>query len=253
MAHAASTNTSTVRDVFGRTHTLTPGLIDQGAQIAFTTGHCANLALALHAATGWDIVVLIEASSTYTELADSGALHAANTGNQIPTHVLDELWAHVMVATPDGLLLDVNGYTDKDTLLAHYEGIEDGDGTLPNARDRKRLVSASAAQVSALPSIAPTFGTAGLGANFTAAVLALPQRPKLPWPWRNAAADAAAALNQNVDDMVADGWTFNAAAAAAARDLENDTSLLGELAARNMLTPQMADIASVLLAEAGAA
>lgn len=244
---AISAPTRTVRDVFGRTHTLTPGLVDEAAVTAFTTGHCANLALALHAATGWDLVVLIEAASAYTTL--SGAAKAvANAGCPLPSQLLDALWSHAMVRTPAGLLLDINGYADPDTLLAHYEGIEGGDGNVATAGERQRLVSASAAQVAGLPSDAPTFGTDGLGAQFTDAVLNLPTRARLPWPWHQSSARGGADLAEQVADLVADGWKFHQAATSVLAEFDEDTALLGELANRAMLTPELADIARAVLA-----
>jgi len=102
--------------------------------------------------------------------------------------------------------------------------------------------------VAGLPSDAPTFGTDGLGAQFTGAVLNLPTRPALPWPWQQSAADGAADLAAQVADLVADGWAFHQAAKTILAEFNDDTALLGELTNRSMLTPELADIARAVLA-----
>jgi len=59
---------------------------------AFANGDCGYLALALNAATGWDIVVItpIEAAET-------------------------DFWYHMGVRMPDGRILDIKGTWDTDT------------------------------------------------------------------------------------------------------------------------------------------
>lgn len=81
---------------------LEAGVIDDTAEHVFTHGHCHSLALALHEATGWDII---------------GSLSGWN-GDDTPDHV------GVLVPGPTPEVLDIHGTWDADDWLAEYGGVE---------------------------------------------------------------------------------------------------------------------------------
>ena len=62
-----------------------PGVIDDTARFAFTSGHCHALALAIHQHTGWPMLAMSGRFSAYRDLR------------------------HVVVQMPDGRWLDING------------------------------------------------------------------------------------------------------------------------------------------------
>jgi hypothetical protein len=98
----------------GRTYNLTPGVLDGSAENAFTQGACGALAIAIHDATGWPIVSITDAHNVYDGDAGGGsALH----------------WA--VRHPPTGLILDVYGLHDDQTMIERYEGeADDGEAAI---------------------------------------------------------------------------------------------------------------------------
>ena len=221
---AAVTPTQIVLDdIMGRTHHLTPGVLDVAARRAFVFGHCAELALALHERTGWPLRVVIEGSvggyvpfddedeisrSTALSLSDNpDMLAAASEGKALPQHYMQRLWAHVLVERPDGLLVDVFGPRDADTVIAQYETCDDGCRFVDEGLERHRIVESDATTVACLTGNVTQ--VPGCADSFVDAVLALAVQPSVPWPWRW----SAAAILEEAEDLagagvdVADDWT----------------------------------------------
>jgi hypothetical protein len=71
---------------------LEPGVLDEGARVTFTNGHCHSLALAIHRLTGWAICGADYATDDF-----EGYEHVPN---------------HVFIQRPDGEYLDVTGVFD---------------------------------------------------------------------------------------------------------------------------------------------
>jgi hypothetical protein len=84
---------------------LTPGVLDENARKALTTGHCAAFALEIHKKTGWPVVGIFEKG-----IWDGDSPEDINVAyNQYD----DIAFIHSMVRTPDGRLLDIEGmHTD---------------------------------------------------------------------------------------------------------------------------------------------
>jgi len=77
---------------------LTPGIIGPKARHVFVSGHCHSLALAIHEATGWDVI--------------------GDNWRPCP--------GHVAVRIPDdGSILDIQGKHDPDTWENHWGTITD--------------------------------------------------------------------------------------------------------------------------------
>lgn len=84
---------------------LTPGVLDENARKALTTGHCAAFALEIHKKTGWPVVGTFEKGVWDGDSAED--INAAYDQYD------DIAFIHSMVRTPDGRLLDVEGlHTD---------------------------------------------------------------------------------------------------------------------------------------------
>lgn len=67
----------------------------------FTGGWCGELAVAMHDATGWPIVLVCDEDG--------------ETPDALP------IWLHAGVRTPDGLFLDVTGAHDDETVIKAWE------------------------------------------------------------------------------------------------------------------------------------
>lgn len=90
---------------------LEPGVLDRRAMLAFSTGQCHGLALALHRRTGWPLVAVDDREG---------------------------VCVHVAVRRDDGYLLDATGAHSDEQLLAARPG-----GTI-RATDRKTILQLSA-------------------------------------------------------------------------------------------------------------
>lgn len=104
---------------------VTPGVLDAGAERAFSFGACAGLAIAIHDDTGWPLVKVTDAHAVYapngtpyTELDDEAreTIGAAGMGAG---------GIHWLVQHPDGRLIDVDGAHTAADVLAQWDG--DGD------------------------------------------------------------------------------------------------------------------------------
>lgn len=137
---------------------LTPGVLDGAARHAFSQGACGALAIALHDATGWKVVAV----------TDSHNVHDGRAGGGSAMH-----WA---VMRPDGMLVDVDGPHDPDTLTEGYHGeADDGEaawGISSRADVEEWYVEAQGEPI-----------PVSLAATFVEAVLTLPDPvPDAPSP-----------------------------------------------------------------------
>jgi hypothetical protein len=86
---------------------ITPGALTPAAQSAFLHGACAALAIALHDATNWPVVMVTDAWNVSNGIAGGGSA------------------LHWLVHHPSGRLVDVDGFHTADDLTAEYEGYAD--------------------------------------------------------------------------------------------------------------------------------
>lgn len=207
-------DTFTVVDVAGLSFHLTPGVINDEAVLAFTRGHCAELALALHDRTGWPLRIVVQANIDWVSLADDPAvLAAADQGHRIPYGYLQQLWAHVLVERPDGLLVDINGARTPDTVIDEHDWNGTGTAPLDDGPYRHRILAATRDDVDSLVSAAPR--CPGAGKPFVDAVLALPDAPERPWPWQHTIAELDWAEEEALEDLA----EYHLLAEAVRRDL----------------------------------
>lgn len=80
---------------------VTPGVIDDAARKAFTSGHCLGLALAVRRRTGWQMIWLGRPECAYDE--DCLGEYELEDGSSACQHT------HVAVVAPDGRVVDING------------------------------------------------------------------------------------------------------------------------------------------------
>jgi hypothetical protein len=101
---------------------LTPGVLDGAAERAFSYGACAGLALALHDATGWQLVKLTDADSVYDphggDYVDRPQLQRGHIGSA----GMGAGGLHWAVERPDGMLIDVDGAHTLGELIDRYSG-----------------------------------------------------------------------------------------------------------------------------------
>lgn len=90
---------------------VTPGVIDYDAIEAFTEGHCASLAYAIHQETGWDMMLFTYrgAPRQYGHAMHMAVLHPSGDIIDIEgrdsRRVYRERWyAHITKTTPDAFL-----------------------------------------------------------------------------------------------------------------------------------------------------
>ena len=200
IATAPRVATRTVVDVAGLSWHLTPGVIDTEAVMAFTRGHCTELALALHDHTGWPLRIVVQANIDWMGLTDHPeVLAAAERGTMIPDAYLQKLWTHVLVERPDGWLVDITGARSRDTVLDGCDG--NGAGTMPvtDGPYRHRILAATRGEVESLISTAPA--SPGAGVPFVDAVLALPALPERPWPWQQTIAGADWSSQEALEEL----------------------------------------------------
>lgn len=82
---------------------LTPGVLDGSAEHAFKYGACGALAIAIHDELGWPIVAVTDGHNVYHGKAGGGSA------------------MHWLVRTPEGQLLDVDGFQSEEDLLDEYQ------------------------------------------------------------------------------------------------------------------------------------
>lgn len=88
------------RELLGASAGVRPGIVDQEAITYFRYGNCAMLAIEIHRATGWPLV-MVTADKTQPSMNDSPMVH-------------------VMVRTPEGRLLDICGLDDDEDVIDEW-------------------------------------------------------------------------------------------------------------------------------------
>lgn len=109
---------------------LQPGVLDAHALHAFRHGACEALAIALHDATGWPLVMITDFWNVHGDPDRFGIAQAGVGGSG----------AHWVVRADDGRLVDVDGAHDPGELARAYDGYvdepgeDDDPGVEPGAR-----------------------------------------------------------------------------------------------------------------------